>query len=87
MDHGETEVDLAAFAGASSVIALGSASVETLNQFIARCYERNVDSMVDMMNIEFPLEVLRKLRRQPTVVILHRGVDETTFNKDKPIPY
>lgn len=87
MDRGVTEVDMAATAGASGIVALGSAPIETLDQFIARCAERGVDSMIDMMNIEYPIEVLAKLRKRPTGVILHRGVDETSFNKEKPIPY
>jgi bifunctional enzyme Fae/Hps len=43
--------------------------------------------MVDMMNVEQPIKTLRKLKKLPDVVVLHRGVDEETFNKDKPIPY
>ena len=43
--------------------------------------------MIDMMNIDFPINVLRKLKNPPNVVLLHRGVDEEKFNKDKPIPY
>ena len=43
--------------------------------------------MVDMMNVEQPVKVLRRLKKLPSVVILHRGVDEEIFNKDKPIPY
>ncbi|OGK24296.1 hypothetical protein A3C25_02630 [Candidatus Roizmanbacteria bacterium RIFCSPHIGHO2_02_FULL_38_11] len=31
--------------------------------------------------------MLRKLKHLPDVVLLHRGVDEEKFNKDKPIPY
>ncbi len=30
---------------------------------------------------------MRKLKIQPNVVILHRGVDEEKFNRDKPVPY
>jgi bifunctional enzyme Fae/Hps len=43
--------------------------------------------MVDMMNVEFPLSILRQLKKLPRVVILHRGVDEETFNKEKQIPF
>ncbi|KKQ41418.1 MAG: hypothetical protein US60_C0040G0001, partial [Microgenomates group bacterium GW2011_GWC1_37_8] len=46
-----------------------------------------IDSMVDMMNVEHPIKILRKLKKQPNVVVLHRGVDEETYNRDKPIPY
>ena len=42
--------------------------------------------MVDMMNVEYPLSVLRALKVRPEVVILHRGVDEERFNREKQIP-
>ena len=87
MDRGETEVILAKQGGASGVIALGQAPVETIDSFIDSCSKYGLDSMVDMMNIDHPIKVLRKLKKLPDVVILHRGVDEEIFNKDKPIPY
>lgn len=87
MDRGETEALIAARAGASAAIALGQAPLETLNAFIESCIKLGIDSMIDMMNVEQPIKILRRLKKLPTVVILHRGVDEETFNKDKPIPY
>jgi bifunctional enzyme Fae/Hps len=87
MDRGDTEAMLARQAGASGAIALGQAPVETLNSFIDSCKKLEIDSMVDMMNVAQPIQILRKLKKLPDVVILHRGVDEETFNKDKPIPY
>ncbi|OGG07894.1 hypothetical protein A3D05_02605 [Candidatus Gottesmanbacteria bacterium RIFCSPHIGHO2_02_FULL_40_24] len=87
MDRGATEVFLAKDAGASAVIALGIAPVETLDVFIKTCRENSVDSMIDVMNIDAPIKILRRLKTLPDVVILHRGVDEEKFNPDKPIPY
>jgi len=86
MDRGETEVEIAYRGGASAAIALGTAPIETLNSFIKRCDELGMDAMIDMMNIEFPLSVLRSLKKAPAVVIIHRGVDEEKFNKEKQIP-
>lgn len=86
MDRAETEVEMAARAGASAAIALGSAPIETLNSFIEQCEARGLDTMIDMMNVEFPLSVLRALKKAPPVVIIHRGVDEEKFNKEKQIP-
>ena len=86
MDRGATEVELAAQAGASAVVALGSAPIETLNAFIAACEEKGLDAMVDMMNVEYPLAVLNALKKKPPVVILHRGVDEEHDNKEKMLP-
>ena len=39
-----------------------------------------------MMNVEFPLAALRALKKQPRVIILHRGVDEERDNKQKQLP-
>jgi bifunctional enzyme Fae/Hps len=86
MDRGRAEVAMAAEAGASAVIGLGSAPTETINAFIDACEEFSVDSMLDMMNVEFPLAVLRALKRPPTVVVLHRGVDEERDNRQKMLP-
>lgn len=86
MDRGETEVEIAADSGASAAIALGTAPIETLNAFVDACEAGGIDAMIDMMNVEFPLSVLRSLKRIPPVVILHRGVDEEKFNREKQIP-
>lgn len=86
MDRGETEVELAARGGASAAIALGTAPIETLNSFIEQCEAHGLDAMIDMMNVEFPLSVLRALKKVPPVVIIHRGVDEERFNREKQIP-
>ena len=63
MDRGETEVEIAIMGGASAAIALGTAPTETLNSFIEKCEENGLDSMIDMMNVEFPLSVLRSLKK------------------------
>jgi bifunctional enzyme Fae/Hps len=86
MDRGETEVSMAKANGATAVVALGSAPIETLNAFIDACDSHGVDPMIDMMNVDNPLPVLYSLKRVPPIVILHRGVDEEAFNKEKQIP-
>jgi bifunctional enzyme Fae/Hps len=86
MDRGETEVLIAKNGGANAVIALGCAPTETLNAFIDHCEKNGLDAMIDMMNVEFPLSVLRALKKIPPVILLHRGVDEERFNKEKQIP-
>lgn len=87
MDRAFTEVRMAADAGASAVTCLGLASVETINEFIKKCEEIRIDSMLDMMNIEYPFEVLSKLAKPPKIVMLHRGVDEGEENREKEMPY
>lgn len=86
MDRGSTEVRAAAEAGASAATCLGLAPIETINDFIKSCQESRIDSMIDMMNVQFPFEILQKLKKLPDIVVLHRGVDEG-LNKDKTIPH
>lgn len=87
MDRGRIEVQIAMSGGAHAATVLGAAPIETINYFIASCEELGLDSMVDMIGIEQPIKVLRKLKKMPNVIILHRGVDEEAFDKNKPIPY
>lgn len=87
MDRGKTEVEIARDGGATAATVLGSAPLETINYFIASCEETGMDSMVDMIGVDQPIKVLRRLKKMPTVVVLHRGVDEEAFDKHKPIPY
>jgi len=81
------EVEMMAQAGASAATCLGIAPVEVINGFIDECAKAGLDSMIDMMNVDNPLAVLKKLPKLPTVVMLHRGVDESEFSKEKQIPY
>jgi bifunctional enzyme Fae/Hps len=87
MDRGSREVTAMAAAGASAATCLGLAPIETINEFIRECETVGIDSMVDMMNVEFPFEILQKLKKLPTVVVLHRGVDENELNKGRQIPH
>jgi len=86
MDRGSTEVNLASQAGASAATCLGLAPIETIDEFIKDCQKAGIDSMIDMMNVRFPFEVLQKLKKIPNVVVLHRGVDENVNNREKALP-
>jgi bifunctional enzyme Fae/Hps len=87
MDRGFREVELAKSAGASAATVLGHAPIETIDAFIEKCEELGLDSMIDMMNVEYPTAILRKLKKVPQVVVLHRGVDEEERNREKAVPY
>lgn len=87
MDRGAREVEIAKEGGANAVTALGQAPIETLDAFVQKCEAYNLESMIDMMNVDFPLSVLRQLKKLPRVVILHRGVDEEANNLEKEIPF
>lgn len=85
MDRGEREVLIAKEGGASAAVVLGLAPIETIDAFIENCEKYGLDAMIDMMNVTKPYQILRKLKKLPKVVILHRGVDEEKFS-DKPLP-
>ena len=86
-DLAQREVLMAVQAGASALTCLGVAPVETIDCFIKECQQNRIDSMVDMMNVPDAVAVLQQLKKPPDVVILHRGVDETEFSKEKQIPF
>ncbi|MBN1168876.1 hypothetical protein JXA63_03205 [Candidatus Woesebacteria bacterium] len=85
MDRGSTEVEIASSSGASAITVLGQAPTETIDVLIEECNKNNLDSIIDMMNVDKPYNVLRKLKKLPEVVMLHRGVDETELG-NKPFP-
>jgi bifunctional enzyme Fae/Hps len=87
MDRGETEVRIAKEGGADAAVVLGQAPIETINAFLKECERQGIDSMIDMMNVEYSLEILHQLKKLPDVVILHRGVDEENFDPESEIPY
>ena len=70
------EVDMAHQAGATAVTILGTAPTESLNLFIDRCKTLNMLSMIDLIGVNEPLDVLRPLARVPDVTVIHRGRDE-----------
>ncbi len=86
-DLAAREVEMMANAGANASTCLGVAPIETINSFIEECEKFNIDSMIDMMNVESALAVLKKLKKLPNVVMLHRGVDETELSTEKQIPF
>lgn len=87
MDRGQTEVRIAHEGGANAATVLGAAPIETINYFIAACEQAGLDSMVDTIGMDQPFKLLRQLKKLPTVVILHRGVDEEAFDRNSQIPY
>jgi 3-keto-L-gulonate-6-phosphate decarboxylase len=86
-DLAAREVEMMANAGASAATCLGVAPTETIDSFISECQKFNLDSIIDMMNVPNAVSVLKELKKLPDVVMLHRGVDESEFSKEKQIPY
>ena len=75
-DGAVEEVDMARRAGATAATVLGNAPSETLNFFIDRCKTLNMLSMIDLLGVVDPLDILRPLKQAPDIIVIHRGRDE-----------
>jgi bifunctional enzyme Fae/Hps len=78
LDVGKVEVDIAYDETADAVIAAGLAPAETLDSFIHEAKRLGIYAMVDMLNVEKPMEKLKTLSEFPDAIIIHRGIDEET---------
>lgn len=70
------EVDMAYQAGATAATVLCNAPPETIQLFIERCAQFNMLSMIDLIGVGDPLDILRPLKRSPDIIVIHRGRDE-----------
>ncbi|KPV64053.1 MAG: Bifunctional enzyme Fae/Hps [Candidatus Bathyarchaeota archaeon BA1] len=75
LDVGRVEVDLAFEETADAVVASGLAATATLNSFIYEARRLGIYAVVDMMEVEDPIQKLQSLKEFPDVVIMHRPID------------
>jgi len=75
LDVGKVEVDLAFDETADAVVASGLAAKETLDNFIYEAQRLGIYAVVDMMNVEDPVQKLRSVEKFPDIVIVHRAID------------
>ena len=78
LDVGKVEVDIAYEDTADAVVAAGLAPPETLDAFVHEAKRLGIYGVIDMLNVEDPVEKLKKVREFPDMVILHRGIDQET---------
>ncbi|MFX1487336.1 MAG: bifunctional 5,6,7,8-tetrahydromethanopterin hydro-lyase/3-hexulose-6-phosphate synthase [Promethearchaeota archaeon] len=83
LDVGKVEVDMAYEATSDAVVASGLAAKETLDSFIHEAQRLGIYAIVDMMNVENPVEKLTSLKEKPDVVILHRAIDAEASEKPR----
>ncbi|MGA9533750.1 MAG: orotidine 5'-phosphate decarboxylase / HUMPS family protein [Anaerolineales bacterium] len=76
IDGAEQEVAMARSAGASAATVLGSSPSEALDLFVDQCEQVGLIAMIDMLGVKDPLKTLMRMRKPPSVVVLHRGRDE-----------
>ncbi|HON36840.1 MAG TPA: bifunctional 5,6,7,8-tetrahydromethanopterin hydro-lyase/3-hexulose-6-phosphate synthase [Methanothrix sp.] len=75
LDTGNLEVRLAADSTADAVVISGLAPKKTIELSINEARKTGIYSIIDMLNVDDPLAVLRGLDVLPDVVELHRAID------------
>lgn len=75
LDTGNLEVRLAADSTADAVVISGLAPKKTLELAINEARKTGIYSIIDMLNVPNPLQVLKSLEVLPDVVELHRAID------------
>lgn len=75
LDTGNLEVRLAADSTADAVVISGLAPKKTIELSINEARKTGIYSIIDMLNVDDPLAVLRGLNVLPDVVELHRAID------------
>lgn len=75
LDTGNLEVRLAADSTADAVVISGLAPKKTLELSINEARKTGIYSIIDMLNVDDPLAVLKDLTVLPDVIELHRAID------------
>lgn len=86
-DGAVNEIVMAKNAGANGVTCLGHAPAATLDFFAQTCKKVGVWSMVDMINVDDPLQVMKPLKSQPNIIVLHKGRDQELKDPSSLIEY
>lgn len=84
LDTGNLEVRIAADEGADAVVVSGLAPIETIEKAIAEAKKTGIYAVIDMLNVNDPISLLKSLSNKPEVIELHRAIDlETKAAKHK----
>ncbi|HDQ05895.1 MAG TPA: bifunctional 5,6,7,8-tetrahydromethanopterin hydro-lyase/3-hexulose-6-phosphate synthase [Candidatus Bathyarchaeota archaeon] len=83
LDVGKVEVDLAFEETADAVVVAGLATAETIDKFIEEAKRLGIYAVMDLMNVDDPVEKLKSLKKLPDVAILHRAIDAEKTGKTR----
>jgi len=78
LDTGNLEARMAANATADAVVVSGLAPVSTIEKFIKETRKTGTYSVIDMLNVENPVELIKELAKLdavPAIVEMHRAID------------
>jgi bifunctional enzyme Fae/Hps len=83
LDVGKVEVDMAYEETADAVVVAGLATTETIDKFIKEAKRLGIYAIMDLMNVDDPIDKLRSLKKLPDVAILHRAIDAEKTGKTR----
>lgn len=81
LDTGNLEARMASDLTADAVVISGLAPIETIDKAIEEAKKTGIYAVIDMLNVDDPVEVLRQLKTLPEVVELHRAIDVELYGE------
>ncbi|MDY0386492.1 MAG: bifunctional 5,6,7,8-tetrahydromethanopterin hydro-lyase/3-hexulose-6-phosphate synthase [Methanolobus sp.] len=78
LDTGNLEARMVADATADAIVVSALAPISTLNKVIEEAHKTGIYAIMDTLNCDDPVAVLKQLDVLPDVVELHRGIDVET---------
>jgi len=75
LDTGNLEARMVADATADAIVISGLATISTIEKAIKEAKKTGIYAVIDMLNVENPISVLKALSIKPDVVELHRAID------------
>ncbi len=75
LDTGNLEARMAADASADAVVISGLAPASTIEKAIEETRKTGIYSVIDMLNVPNPVELIASLKVKPDIVELHRAID------------
>jgi len=82
LDTGDLETQIVEEAGADAIVVSGLAPTETINNVISAAHKYGIHSIIDTLNVPNPLPLLHGLDELPTVLELHRAIDQDNYAHD-----
>jgi bifunctional enzyme Fae/Hps len=75
LDTGNLEARMVADATADAIVISGLAPISTIEKAIKEARKTGIYAVIDMLNVDKPMSVLKALTVKPNVVELHRAID------------
>lgn len=75
LDTGNLETRLVADAGGDGVVISGLATNSTIETAIEEAEKTGIYSIIDTLNVDNPVQLIKELDKKPDIVELHRAID------------